>query len=314
MKGHGRMDDVIGIGVPYFDVLCLSDALPAEDTKAKAERIVFQGGGPCATAMVTVARLGHKAAFWGVVGDDAAGRHMLEEFEKYGVSTDETRVAAGAASGVCIVLVAENTRSRTCLYTKSDIFREPETLNYERLEQARLLHLDGNWLEVAISAAKFAKSKGVPVSLDAGSVYAGIEALLPLVDILITSESFATEITNREGVCEAAVELRRRYDPPVLVITRGEKGGVICPPGSQRCIPYPVFSVEAVDTNGAGDVFHGAFIAAYLEGADVKRACVFASAASALKCTGFGARASIPTHEAVENFLKTNTESAATAW
>ena len=297
------MSEVIGIGTPFFDILCLSEVFPTEDTKERAQKIVFQGGGPCPTAMVAVSKLGHKAAFWGTVGDDAAGNFMLQEFEKYGVLTDEMRVVEGVASCASVVLVSRGTKSRTCIFTKGGLPEGPENLNYDKLEQARLLHLDGNRMEAAIKAAQFARTKGMPVSLDAGNPYPGIDLLLPLVDILIASESFAAKVTRRESSEEAAKELKRRYSPTILVITQGSKGGLISKPDSAEIIRYPAFQVPAVDTNGAGDVFHGAFLTAYLEGMDTEQACIFASAAAALKCTGFGSRASTPTHEAVDNFL-----------
>ena len=92
------------------------------------------------------------------------------------------------------------------------------------------------------------------------------------------------------------------YHPEVVVITCGKEGGIIYEGTSVE--RYPAFLVDAVDTNGSGDVFHGAFAAAMVKGYQYKECCIFASAVSALKCTGFGARESVPDEEEVYRFLE----------
>ena len=145
---------------------------------------------------------------------------------------------------------------------------------------------------------------GVTVSLDAGGAYPRIEELLPLVDVLIPSEEFSLKVTGCATAVEAAKVLQERYDPKVLVITQGSKGGFIWQDGKE--VRYPAFRVKAIDSNGAGDTFHGAFVAAQLKGMDVYESCRFASATSALKCTRFGAQEGIPGYEEVLEFMKTH--------
>ena len=101
---------------------------------------------------------------------------------------------------------------------------------------------------------------------------------------------------------EAAKKLFETYHPEILVITQGKHGGILY--DGEKITPYPAFPVEAVDTNGSGDVFHGAFAFALTKGWDYYRCCVFSSAVSALKCTQVGARQSVPTYEATLDFLK----------
>ena len=90
----------------------------------------------------------------------------------------------------------------------------------------------------------------------------------------------------------------------MVVITQGKIGGIIY--DGRDIETYPVFLVDAVDSNGSGDVFHGAFAFAVTNGMDYKKACVFSSAVSALKCTGVGARESTPDLETTKKFLKEN--------
>ena len=94
------------------------------------------------------------------------------------------------------------------------------------------------------------------------------------------------------------------YHPAVVVITQGRRGGILF--DGTKPTAYPIYPARVVDSNGAGDVFHGAFAAALLRGYDFLTCCHFASATSALKCTGIGARESVPDFETVRTYLKEN--------
>ena len=119
---------------------------------------------------------------------------------------------------------------------------------------------------------------------------------------MIPSEEFSLGHTGCDNVSDAAKELYETYHPEVVVITSGKEGGIIY--DGETIEKYPAFLVEAVDTNGSGDVFHGAFSAAMMKGYSYKECCLFASATSAIKCTGVGARESVPNEAAVYSFLK----------
>ena len=137
---------------------------------------------------------------------------------------------------------------------------------------------------------------------DAGGLYQGIEGLLPYVDILIPSKEYALGYTKCATVEEAAKKLYDTYNPEVVIITMGKDGGILY--DGEDVKAYPIYPAEVVDSNGAGDVFHGAFAAAYVKGYEFEKCCYFSSAVSAIKCTGIGARESVPCFEAVKKFLK----------
>ena len=99
-----------------------------------------------------------------------------------------------------------------------------------------------------------------------------------------------------------------RYHPEILIITQGKKGGFIWE--DNKAVRYPVFPVDAIDSNGAGDTFHGAFLAARIKGMNIYEAAEFASATSALKCSRFGAQEGIPGFEEVQEFIKNRKETA----
>lgn len=298
------MGGVIGIGAALFDVLMTVDTYPAEDTKLRGNETKFQCGGPCATALVAVSKLGGQAAYWGTVGDEMFGSFVRAELERYGVNTAGVRTVSGR-NAHSVVLLNTASGSRTCVWNRGDA-RPPraENLDIEALRQADFLHVDGNHLDCAVYAAKKAREFGIPVSMDAGGVYPDIQRLLPLVDVLIPSEEFAKKVTGQETAAGAARGLQDSYHPKTLIVTQGSRGGFLWENGQER--RYPVFPVKTVDSNGAGDTFHGAFLAARMRGLDVFAACTFASAASALKCTRFGAQQGIPGWQEVLDFQKEN--------
>lgn len=284
------------VSVPYY---------PNEDTKLRVESSKPAGGGPVATGLVAAAKLGCDAEYIGVLSDDAGGRFLKDDFKKYGVGTDNITVKSGFRSFTSVIWLSAETSSRTCVFDKGNL--PPLKLNENQIQavkNAELLMVDGNEMGAAVEAAKIAHENGAKVLYDAGGLYDGVRELLPLADILIPSEEFALNITGCEKAEDAALMLYGTYRPEVVVITQGKKGGIIF--DGKSITAYPAFPAKAVDTNGAGDVFHGAFAAAVVKGFDYEKCCYFSSAVSAIKCTGVGARESVPDFETVKIFLKEN--------
>lgn len=293
---------VVGIGSTVFDTLMLVDAYPIEDTKLQVAETKIQGGGPCATALVASAKLGIGAAYMGTVGDDYFGRFMLQDLEKWGVDTKCVRISPGLVSFHSVVLLNRQSGTRTCLWNKGTV-ESPKTSEVllDVLSHAQILHLDGHMLEAAIFAADFCRKAGVKVSLDAGGTYPGIADLLSRVDYLIPSEEFALKMTGANTADDATTKLYDSYRPELVVVTQGDRGGILYDAKGLR--RYRSFNVEVVDSNGSGDTFHGAFLAGKLRGMNNDSACVYASAAAAIKCTRLGARDGMPSDAECRRFL-----------
>ena len=162
--------------------------------------------------------------------------------------------------------------------------------------------VDGNDMEAAMKAAKTARENGTKVLYDAGGLYDGVENLLSLSNIIIPSEEFALAHTLAACAQDAAKVLYEKYAPDVVVVTQGKEGGIIY--DGKEVKKYPAFLVDAVDTNGSGDVFHGAFAFCQTVGYDYYKSCIFSSAVSALKCTKLGAREGVPSFDETNQFLK----------
>ena len=297
------MSKIVGIGANVCDTLYTVSSFPCEDTKLRAEDSVQSGGGPCATGLVAASKLGASCAYIGTVTDDGAGTFLKSDLEKYNVSTEFVNVEKGYVSFSSSIWLNKKTASRTCVFYKGNI--PPLSLNENQkkaIKDAAILMVGGNEMDAAIEAAKVAHENGVKVLYDAGGLYEGVENLLKHADILIPSEEFALGHTKAKTAEEAAKILYKEYSPEVVVITQGKKGGIIFDGNAVKS--YPAFPVDAVDTNGSGDVFHGAFAFCAASGYNYFDACVFSSAVSALKCTKIGARNGVPTYAETVEFLK----------
>ena len=297
------MAKIVGIGACVMDTLYNLSTYPMEDTKMRAADSKLAGGGPVATALVAAKKLGEASSYVGVLSDDNGGVFLKNDFIKYGVDVSNIEIKKGFRSFTSVLWLCEDKATRTCVFDKGNL--PPLSLTERQkaaISEAEILIVDGNELSAAIEGARLARSLGIKVLYDCGGLYDGVEELLALTDIMIPSEEFALKCTKSENVSDAAKKLYDTYSPEVIVITQGKEGGIIY--DGKEITKYPAFPVNAVDTNGSGDVFHGAFAAAVAKGYDYKKCCVFSSAVSAIKCMGVGARENAPDFETVLNFLK----------
>ena len=300
-----RKNEIVGIGANVFDTLYTVNTYPTEDTKMRADAVKVSGGGPCGTGLVAASKLGASCAFIGNLSDDNGGKFLKDDFEKYGVNTEFIKIMPGYDSFCSCIWLAKENASRTCVFFRGNV--PPTKLDKkasDAIVNAEVLMVDGNDMEAAIEGAKIAKESGTKVLYDAGGLYDGVERLLPYADILIPSEEFSLGHTGAKNAEEAAKILYEKYSPEVVVITQGKKGGIIY--DGKNVESYQAFLVDAVDSNGSGDVFHGAFAFAVTSKMDYKKACVFSSAVSALKCTKVGSREAVPTYDETIRFLKEN--------
>ena len=299
------MKRILGIGACVMDTLYTVSSYPREDTKMRALQSKSAGGGPTATALAAAARLGVPSGYIGVLADDSGGAFLKKDFARWGVDTSLTKTHAGYRSFSSVIWLCADTASRTCVFDRGDL--PPLVLDEAQrnaVAGAALLMVDGNELDAAVEAAKIARAAGVRVLYDCGGLYPGVERLLALTDIMLPSEEFALGHTGCKTAEEAAAALYETYHPEVVVVTQGKRGGLLY--DGQALHRYPIYPAEVVDSNGSGDVFHGAFAAAIVRGFDFMKCCHFSSAVSAIKCMGMGARESVPDFETTKKYMKEN--------
>jgi len=290
--------DVLCVGVAAYDLVFSLDHHPGADEKSIASSMISCGGGPAANAAVTVARLGYRSAFIGSVGNDLFGARLLQEFKDEGVLTD--LVAPGRyPTSLSAVLVKPDGR-RTVVYHRGNRQHiSPGSVDYSRIKPKVCL-FDGHEPDLSLALVKYARSRDIVTILDAGSMHQGTKALMPVVDYLVCSERFANEFTGEKDE-KAAVTKLYQFTPSV-VITLGERGLVWKNKRSEGALP--AFSMNVVDTTGAGDAFHGAFASCIASGCDWEYTLKYSSAVAALCCTKLGARTGIPYMDDIQAFLK----------
>jgi ribokinase len=292
---------VTGIGQCSLDYLALIDAYPPVDTKKEVIEWHEQGGGPVATALVALSRLGISGRFFGVIGDDDAGEKIRQSLIDESIDVSGLVQREKASSQVAFIAIEKGTATRTIFWKRPT--GEPLTkkeLGEDFLAGSDFLLLDGLMAEASLHAAEKAKARGIPVMLDAGHLRPGMIEIARRSDYVVVSEEFSKDLGCDLTVDSLARE-RRNLKIRVLTITMGEEGSITA--SDNNCFHVPAFRVKAIDTTGAGDVFHGGYIYGLLQRWDLRETVVFASALAALKCTEIGGRAGIPGLEEVKRFL-----------
>ncbi|MDD3587793.1 MAG: PfkB family carbohydrate kinase [Thermoguttaceae bacterium] len=293
---------ITGIGAHVYDTLIKVPDFPVEDTKCLVETVASSGGGPCATGLVAAAHLDAPTSWLGTLADDTGGKFLLADFVKHGVDTQHIVVQHGCRSFSSFVILNGRKASRTCLLDRGTL--PPLQLNDDMRQEivdADLIMIDGNEMSAALEGIQIARQNGTKVLYDAGGLYPNVEKLMPFVDILIPSEEFAIAFTRAADAAEAARRLFEEYHPEIVAVTQGARGGVFF---DGQAGSWPAFQIDVTDSNGAGDVFHGAFAAATVAGQAHQDRCIFAAAVSAMKCTSLGARNGLPSTQQVRQFIK----------
>lgn len=293
------MIDVLCVGHAAFDITMTANHHPAPDEKMLAEALMLGGGGPAANAAVQVARLGGKSAFCGYLGHDIFGEEHITELIHEGIDTGLT-VRGGQASPVSQILAKQDGKRSVVNYKGDTHWLTEEEVDLRRIEalSPQVVLFDGHEPLISCMICQWAKHNGIPTVLDAGSLHRGTRELAVQVDYLVASEKFALQFC-------ALDDTEQCLDPLTVaghvVVTRGERG-LIWQMGSSRG-RRDAYRVNAVDTTGAGDAFHGAFALAVARDMGWDETLTFASAAGALACTRLGARASLATSEQVSELI-----------
>lgn len=296
-----RRYDAVCIGLNAFDHLCLVPRFPARGGKIRMSRFATSGGGQSATAACCLARLGWRVAYGGVCGDDEPGQKAEPWLRELGVDPAGLVRKPGTASQQAFIMVEEDSAERTIVWHRDDACRlEPEDLDEELIRAGRVLHLDGHFVEASLEAARLARKHGLLVSLDGERVYEQTRELVSLCHVVMGSQRFAQRLTGMEdprGSLEAMADMGPKWAGRTL----GEEGAEMIAAGEY--IRQPGYAVEAIDSTGAGDVFHAGMVHAMLQGQGPRQALATACAVAAISVTKLGGRSALPTKTALESFL-----------
>ena len=322
--------DILGIGASTLDRFIVVDHYPTGREVQQVVSSTTDGGGPVATALAVAGKYGARTAMIDSIGDDMVGRHILDDFKKYNVNTDAIHIEKGEKSGVAIILVKHSTGERAVFFERSTA-PEPVFLDTHKqlIKEAFILHVNGRHRQFMCSAMALAQKAGTIISLDGGAQRYDEEmkSITESSHIAIVARDYAEKYTGTTNLEEAC---RIIHDRGALIagVTDGANGSYfVWPDGTfYRCQAFPQEYV--VDTTGAGDSFHGAFLSklvtlsrelAPVEGletstyaidllqhcghSDLEKAAIFASAVAALNTQGIGGRSALPSLQVVHKLM-----------
>ena len=267
-------------GLSTLDLQYALSQFPAPNQKLRAERFLFAAGGPAFNAAATFAFLGGETRLASVIGQHPLASSLRQAALRYRLELIDLAPAWNEAPPLSTVLTtASGERSIINTPRLQPSFHLPAKLEPE----PSVLLLDGAYLEATMPLARWAKEKGIPVILDGGSWKPGTEELLPLLTAAICSADFRPP----EGA-EDVLDFLQEKGVPLGAVTRGEQP-IRFYDQDQRG-EMPVAQVDAVDTLGAGDVFHGAFCYYFAQTPDFTRALQAAAQVAARSCQYLGSK------------------------
>lgn len=304
-KAEAYRFDVVGLGLNSVDLLAVVAEYPASNSKQRLQRFARLPGGQIATAVATCARLGWRARYIGSFGDDDLGALSRDSLATEGVDTTAARTVAGATNQFAVILVDGRSGDRTVLWDRHPgLTMSAADVPEDAVRSGRILLVDCHETAAATQAAKLARAAGIPTVIDVEKVRPGITDLLQHIDAIVAAQAFPTELTGYDEPGRALDAIAREFGTPLVCVTLGADGSLTRCAG--REVRTAAFSVDCVDSTGAGDVFRGAFAAACLklpEG-DVEDVLDYANAAAALNCRALGARGALPCGDEVDRLVE----------
>jgi ribokinase len=299
--------DVIGLGMSVVDVAIRLERMPTWEDPGRVSGFTLADGGAAGTACYVVATFGLQTGFIDTFGSDEMASRKLRSLEQAGVDVSNMVRREGPEDNIVVVYVQEQTGERSFGFSRGMWTRPVRTdeLDRDYLTSARYLHLDGTHGEASIHAARWMHEAGKTVVLDAAKTDKPVpkwqEVLVAETDVLICGSGFGTMLTGHEDIRQSGRTILNK-GPRIVVQTEGVDGSYTVT--AEEEFHTPAFKVNVVDTTGAGDVFHGAYLVGLAWGWDLGKTAVFASAVSAIHCTVLGNRKGIPTIEQVDGFLR----------
>lgn len=296
------MYDIVGIGSVLVDELMLLPEYPEPDTKLKIIDGVKQVGGPVPTALKMVSKLGLNCHFIGKVGNDDNSKFIENKLAQSGLDVSGL-IKESAKSGFSQIWTDVKNKTRTIAYSTGTFTSLSDSdFNFEKLPQAKILHIDGfNNIEIR-KAIEYYKAKGTKISIDTDNYRKETLEILNIVDYIIMPKRFAVQFLGDYSMTTLADKMKEKYQSAyAIVLTDGINGSVCNCNG--KIISQKAFNIEVVDTTGAGDIHAGGLLYGLFNDYEMDRVLQFASACAALKCKHIGNEI-LPNVTNVKDFLK----------
>ncbi|WP_440635544.1 sugar kinase [Bradyrhizobium sp. PUT101] len=304
---------ILCIGMPVRDLIFRVEAVPEPGSKANASHLSETCGGNALNAAIAIARLGGRVAFTGPMGDagETSSGFILQRMAQEGIDIAHIVRMPGLTTPVSAIMIEPSGERTLTIFRDPGLWRAKLPDTDELLADCRAVLVESRCAAFATSLCAEARQRGIPVIV-------GVERAMSLQDGLLTVAShllFASaQLQETAGIAGdgEALKLLARLTPAFIAATNGPHGTTWLNEKGQL-EETPAFPVKAVDTLGAGDVFHGAFTLRLAEGDGAREALRFAAAAAALKCTRHGGGLAAPQRVEVDELLRDRPWSRSTA-
>ena len=297
--------DVLGLGSVGVDFIGTVDCWPEEGNKQLLQSLSIHDGGLVGTALAVASRLGGKAGYVGSLGKSDLANRAIHAFQKDNVDVSLVLRTQDAEPIVAMVMTNIHSGERNIFWTRQGVqYPFPDEISDQKwYEKTKVFLFDNESGQAGLEAAKIARLHGLPIVIDVEKDEPHVNEAMACSNHLVVSKGFATAYTGMEQISDILESLRSSAEQTVI-ITCGDKGcaGLT----ANDCFKVPALPIEAVDTTGCGDVFHGAYALAIARGMPVKQAAQFANVAAALSATKIGGRDGIPTLDEVNRSLHTS--------
>lgn len=293
---------LIALGAICTTTIFKVESIPAAPAKVLAKDMRRIVDGMAISAACAFQKLGGQASVWARVGDDPEAEVMRQTLRAEGLDVSGLHTLPNSHSSQASVIVDQHGQRLVVPFHDPQVSQNSDWLPIEQLKHAHLLHCDVRWVEGAVHALKAARAVGTPTMVDGDVAPVHVlQQLMPLADYAVFSDAGLLAYTGLQDVKEALLHVAQLHSQHVGA-SCGADGYWWVEDGRLQHVPAP--KVTVVDTLAAGDVFHGAFALALLEGKPIRQAAQFACVAASLKCTQFGGRLGCPTRAEVEAHLQ----------
>lgn len=296
------MKKILCVGHSAYDITYLLPNFPVENKKYKAQERIMVSGGPAGNASYLLGKYGEEVSYITRLGNDVYGNKILEDLKSVGVDIKNIIIKDEYVTPCSIIIANGSNGSRTIINYREE--QENGKIEFKYENKPSILHFDGHELDLALEAIRLFPDT-IKV-LDAGTYKEGTVVLGALVDYLVCSEDFAKEFCKvdkieEENFLEVLLKLKE-FNKKTVIVTLGERGSIMEENGEVR--KFKAFKTKAIDTTGAGDIFHGAFVYGLSNSFTIEKNIEFASACASLSVEKLGGRNSIPEIEEVLERIK----------
>lgn len=282
---------VLCIGNVTYDITFPVDEFIKENIKYRVNQMIECGGGPASNACYALGKWGMKPYFAGIIGKDEFGKKIIEEFEKANVNLKYLDVRDNYNTTFSMIINNKENGSRTVLAYK------PNNIKLNKIEEDfDIILTDGQEYEISYELIK--KRKAISI-IDAGRTTPEVIELAKICDYVVCSLDFAVNLTGFDSYELMYEKLEEKFSG-IIVVTLESKGSLVKINGELKVIPS--IEVKSVDSTGAGDIYHGAFVYGLAQGWNLEKIIKFSNIAGALSVTKIGSRNSVFSLEEINEY------------